>query len=496
MNCEKCGAPMSEEEGVCPLCDWAPGMEEETVPQEETPAQEETPVDLFAQDGETELFEAEGAETLFADEADEAAAPAEDAGKDPGEAPGSAKKGKGPGVAAGLAAGLVAAVVAFLVVNMLFGPKRAASPADKVLELVECLPDNETDVALETVGIAGKTTLLNVEGVDVTAEEYLYWLGNITSYYDMISSFSGSAMDLTQEAQPGVTWDEQLKLAARDNSVLLALTPALAREFGVELTQEELQDVADGRASAIESAGGETMYAYQLQAMGINDSTALRTDAISALYNKVQIAWRDKLAQELTGEAVAAYVEENDILRAKHILLLTRDMATGEPYDEETAAQQRAKADDLLAQLRADPTKFDQLMNDNSEDSGLADNPEGYLFTAGQMVSEFENGTRALALDEISDIVESDYGYHIILRLDPDCEELRESIAGENFNAAVQERVDNAKVTETEAYQSITTADYYEKLLAFQKALPYPEAEDQSQPDVVDQSGAALEPAS
>ena len=491
MNCEKCGAPMSEEDSVCPLCDWAPGMEDET-PAQEVPAETEAPVDLFAQDGEAELFEAEGAETLFADELDDTAAQEEDAGEDPGEAPDPAKKGKGPAVAAGLAAGLVTAVVAFLVVTMLFGPKRAASPADKVLELVECLPDNEIDVTQETVGISGDTALLKVEGVDVTAEEYLYWLGNITSYYDMLSSFSGSAMDLTQEAQPGVTWDEQLKRAARDNSVLLALTPGLAREFGVELTQEELQDVADGRASAMESAGGEAIYAYQLQAMGINDATALRMDATTALYNKVQIAWRDKLVQEQTAETVAAYVEEHDVLRAKHILLATVDLNTRQPYDEETVAQQRAKAEDLLAQLRADPSRFDELMNENSEDSGLATNPDGYLFTADEMVTAFEDATRALEYDQISELVESEYGYHIILRLDPDCEELRESMAGESFNAAVQERVDNAKVTETEAYRSITTAEYYEKLLAFQEALPLPEME----PDVVDQSGAELEPAS
>lgn len=494
MNCEKCGAPMSEEEGVCPLCDWAPGMEEET-PAPEAPAQAEDPVDLFAQDGEAELFAAEGAETLFADEADDTAAPeaAEQPERDAAEQPEPPQKSH-KGVTRAVVAA-VAMVAVAVVALCLFGPRRAASPADKVLELVECLPDNETDVALETVGISGDTALLKVEGVDVTAEEYLYWLGNITSYYDMLSSFSGSAMDLTQEAQPGVTWDEQLKRAARDNSVLLALTPTLAREFGVELTQEELQDVADGRASAMESAGGEAIYAYQLQAMGINDATALRMDATTALYNKVQIAWRDKLAQELTAETVAAYVEEQDVLRAKHILLATVDLNTRQPYDEETVAQQRAKAQDLLAQLRADPSQFDQLMNENSEDSGLVTNPDGYLFTADDMVTAFEEATRALEYDQISELVESEYGYHIILRLDPDCEELRESIAGENFNTAVQERVDNAKVTETEAYQSITTADYYEKLLDFQQALPLPETADQDQPDVVDQSGAELEPA-
>ena len=58
-------------------------------------------------------------------------------------------------------------------------------------------------------------------------------------------------------------------------------------------------------------------------------------------------------------------------------------------------------------------------MNQYSEDTGLEANPDGYVFTSGQMVEPFEEGTRALDYGQISDIVESDYGFHIILRLDP-----------------------------------------------------------------------------
>lgn len=466
---------------------------------EEAPDTPETPApseDLFAADGEAQRFDAEGEEPIFAD--DDAQTPPEtpDEGPDDDEAPQSwltrALKERGP-----ILAIVAALAVAAILVCVFFMPKR--SPAEAVLRYVnDRLPDNAVDVARETVGIPSGETLLTVEGVDVSAEEYLYWLGNITSYYDIVSSYSGSAMDLTREAQPGITWDEQLKLVARDNSVLLALVPGLAREFGVELTAEDLQSVADSRAANIEAVGGAAMYAYQLQAMGISDATALKLDATSALYNKVQEAWLDRLAQDLTDQAVADYAEENDILRAKHILLMTIDPDTRQPLDAVAVAQKRALADELLAQLRADPSGFDSLMNEHSEDSGLANNPDGYLFTSGQMVSEFEEGARALEYDQISEVIESEYGYHIILRLDPDSDELRQNIAYEGFNDAVQARVDQAHVVEHEAYASFTTADYYERLLAFQETLTRPEAETsggQDGAEVVDQSQAELEPA-
>ncbi len=482
MICRKCGAEIPEGTLVCPVCDAlleaeeaAQAPEAADVPEETVDAPADVPEEadggagthdhVFDEDDRDDRSFADGMEYRTGGE--EAPAP---------EAP---KKKRGVWIT--VAAVALAAAVAVGVWLMI--SHEPPSKAERLVEMTDCLPDNATDVAMETVGVPGDTVLLTVEGQDVTAEEYLYWLGNITTYYKL---YSGGALDLTQEAVDGVTWGEQLKLTARDNVVLLALVPSLAKEYGVELTDEELQQVVDNRAAGIEDAGGEEMYAYQLQAMGINDATALRLEVNSALYNKVQEAFLDKVEGELTAEDVAAYVEENDLLRAKHILLLTRDMTTGEDYDDAKIAQQKAKADDLLAQLRADPSKFDELMNANSEDTGLTAYPDGYLFTAHEMVPEFEDGTRALGFDEISEVIESDYGYHIILRLDPDCDEVRDAMAGERLNEELQARVDGAEVVESEAYKDLTTAGYYEKLTAFQDGL--------AQPEVVDQSQAELQP--
>ena len=47
----------------------------------------------------------------------------------------------------------------------------------------------------------------------------------------------------------------------------------------------------------------------------------------------------------------------------------------------------------------------------------MHDNPDGYLFTYGKMVPEFEEASFALKVGETSGIVETDYGYHIITRI-------------------------------------------------------------------------------
>ena len=44
-------------------------------------------------------------------------------------------------------------------------------------------------------------------------------------------------------------------------------------------------------------------------------------------------------------------------------------------------------------------------------------NPDGYVFGPGEMVTEFEEGTKALQPGQISQPIQSSFGWHIILRL-------------------------------------------------------------------------------
>lgn len=375
-------------------------------------------------------------------------------------------------------------------------PTPSPSPTQTVDELdslgIDFLPDNATDVAREILGFSQDTALFTVNGEAVTAEEYLYWLGNMTAYYQMMYAYSvGGALDLGEvlyggtDGEPAVTWDQQLKEVAYQNSLWVAVAPQVAAKFGVSLDENDQAELIEQRKSNIESAGGETEYARQLQSMGINDKTAFRLDRASALLSKLQETYTEKVntpgdPEALTDADVAEYLESEGILRAKHILLLTKDPTTDEEYDDAKKAEQKAKAENILAQLRADPSKFDELMNANSEDSGLESYPDGYLFGPNEMVKPFEEGTKALEVGAISDIIESTFGYHIILRLDADCEESRADCVDWKFNHMMDQWVENAAVEKAPEYDSFSTEDYYSALLAFQETLQEPEVTDMS----------------
>lgn len=126
------------------------------------------------------------------------------------------------------------------------------------------------------------------------------------------------------------------------------------------------------------------------------------------------------LSPDPSQEVLSAYAQGMDYLAAKHILISTIDPSTGATVRSDEAAQDLAnQIIDALDQTPT-PQQFDNLLSLFGEDPGMTASPEGYLFSAGEMVSEFETAVRQLSVGAYTpQPVKTLYGYHVILRLDP-----------------------------------------------------------------------------
>ena len=96
--------------------------------------------------------------------------------------------------------------------------------------------------------------------------------------------------------------------------------------------------------------------------------------------------------------------------RASHILI-----SAGKDAPAADKATAKAKAEKILAQLRKSPNDFAKLAKENSQDPGSAERGGDLdFFGKGMMVKPFEEAAYALKEGEISEIVQSDFGFHII----------------------------------------------------------------------------------
>lgn len=97
-------------------------------------------------------------------------------------------------------------------------------------------------------------------------------------------------------------------------------------------------------------------------------------------------------------------------VRASHILVAVP--ANASAADRDKAKQ---KAQSLLAQVKAHPDQFAQIAQQNSDDPGSKDKGGDLgFFGPGMMVKPFSDAAFKLKKGEVSDVVQTDFGYHII----------------------------------------------------------------------------------
>lgn len=151
-----------------------------------------------------------------------------------------------------------------------------------------------------------------------------------------------------------------------------------------------------------------------------------------------------------------AYYEQNaarytapEERRASHILVKADKAAPA--ADREKA---KAKAEGLLAELKREPKQFADLARKNSDDPGsAARGGDLEWFGRGAMVKPFEDAAFALKKGELSGVVESDFGYHVILVTDArggerrPFEQVQDEVRNEVLQQSAQRRFAEAAET-------------------------------------------------
>lgn len=134
----------------------------------------------------------------------------------------------------------------------------------------------------------------------------------------------------------------------------------------------------------------------------------------------IQAMVERELKVEVTEAQVKKYYEENsarfeqpEMVRASHVLIATQDMKSNTEYSAEKKAEKKKLAEDIRKRAKAGED-FAKLAKEYSEDPGSKDNGGEYTFPRGQMVPEFETAAFALGTNEVSEVVTTQFGYHII----------------------------------------------------------------------------------
>lgn len=298
-------------------------------------------------------------------------------------------------------------------------------------------------LAVLMLSSCGAKPVATVGNIKITEGEFKFYLNSIKN------QMSGTELQTDEDWQ---TWEIEGEKAidvAKGRAMEIAVANALyieaAKAAGFELTEEEKDQLSTIKEKVVSGYGDKKQYNEFLKTNNITDSFIEMMCESSLYFNKIL---KSIDVSEATDEAnMRKYFEENraefeaEYRKAKHILFLTVDGTTREQKSTEEADAAKARAEEIYKRVQAGED-FDALMHEFSEDPGLETAPDGYVFTSGEMVPEFESATDSIGFGDVT-LCQSSLGYHIIKRLPIGYEDVKDAVS-----AKVAEEVVNTKIFE------------------------------------------------
>ncbi len=250
--------------------------------------------------------------------------------------------------------------------------------------------------------------LISVGDEVVTVGEFQYYV--FSTALEKAYALDPSVEDLTnfdwnQKTESGKRLSEEVLEDAIKEVVYESMMLDETKKNGVELSKEEKDGLSENIKNYI------TQYGEEQFILNANASAVNNKEDYEKLLNRMLSV--QKAEEEITGnfekynsvgDALLDY-KSTERVTAQHILIMS---------DSTTYPDPETTIKEVLARVKAGED-FVALMEEFNEDPGAT--VAGYTFGPGEMVQEFEKAAFDLDCGEISDVVTTEYGYHIIKRL-------------------------------------------------------------------------------
>lgn len=227
-----------------------------------------------------------------------------------------------------------------------------------------------------------------------------------------VLTFKGAMAARGQVMQPADTEkaEPQLLMELIRLRLLLARATDADRTKGKELGEQRVK-------TEIERAGSEENVARQAKSIGrtIED---WKKDVIESSIAKVVL--EREVTVTVTDDDVKKFYEDNparfeepEMVKVNHLLFATVELPSRQSISEAQKQAKRSQADAVLKRAK-DGEDFIKLVKEYSDDTANRDKGGEMTFPRGQMMPELEAAAFALSQNQISDVVTTSFGYHIM----------------------------------------------------------------------------------
>jgi peptidyl-prolyl cis-trans isomerase C len=252
---------------------------------------------------------------------------------------------------------------------------------------------------------------VTVNGVDITEEQ-------------LQQALQPQLVRMAQQNQklsPAIqqTIEKQLRQQILDQLIIRQLLEEKAKEANIVFSDEEVNDQIKKLLTMQGSLMSLEEFKKKMAESGKSFDEIKQQVERGMVYQKIVDAqWMGKV--DVTEEEAKKYYEENptqfvtkEQVRASHILINPKELKDAGSDPNQQKEKAKAKAEELLKQIK-EGADFAALAKVNSHCPSSAKGGDLGFFDRGRMVAPFEKAAFALEPGQVSDIVETHFGYHII----------------------------------------------------------------------------------
>ena len=272
-------------------------------------------------------------------------------------------------------------------------------------------------VLLLVVGGNKNEDIMSIEGSIYTKNDFNMYV--YSGKYNLYGKNNTDLPDATLNSKynDDMTVREFLKKKAVNEMLIAGIVNNLAKENNIEVTNTT--DIDEEKKQFIESVGGEKAFKKLLRKNNTSEESYDKMLYTDKLYNLIlSELYSDGKKYDLTPEQKKSATNEYNMsyYKISQIVLAKIDLNTNKALSESELKIKKDLADTLLSRIKG-REDFTLLAKEYSDDT-LGKNDDYIIyFTKNDLLEEIESTTANLRVGEVSNVIETENGYHIIKRL-------------------------------------------------------------------------------
>ena len=256
-----------------------------------------------------------------------------------------------------------------------------------------------------------------------------------------------------------MTVGEYLKQQAVEELKILTAVERIAEDNNISLSDEDYEELEENKEEVISNVGGKSEFKKLLRKNNITEAAYDKFYYINKLYDKVfEELYSSGKKNDLTNEEKESAKEEyfEKYLKIQQIVLAKIDVSTGNDLSDTIINQKETLANSILTEAR-NGADFEDLIIKYSEEAQEKGN-NTYYYAKGDLLENIESVVVGLGTGSISDVIETDYAFHIVKRLELDDSKLEnyyDIVRNNKLVDDIQDMIEDYKIFYENSYKKI-----------------------------------------